>query len=112
MDGFILWQKMEDFVEYLFPIVDRYPKHEKFALQSQIKNICYGILQQIIKTNKMRQKQPGLYEIDTQLEFLRWLLRHSYRRKYLSHQSYETAGKKVAEIGRIVGGLLKGAGCK
>lgn len=109
MEGFILWQKMEDFVEYLFPIVDRYPKHEKFALSSQIKNTCYGILHQIIRTNKSRQKLPGLYEIDTQLEFLRWLLRHSHRRKYLSPRSYETAGKMVAEIGRIVGGLLKGA---
>lgn len=109
MEGFILWQKMEDFVDWLFPIVDRFPKHEKFALCSQIKNTCYGILQQIIRTNKSKQKLSGLYEIDTQLEYLRWVLRYSHRRKYLSHHSYETAGKKVAEIGRIIGGLLKGA---
>lgn len=106
--GFVLWQKAEDFAEYLFPIIDRFPKHEKFALCSQIKNTCYEILKLIIRTNKSRQKTPGLYEIDTQLEMLRWLIRHSLRRKYLSHQSYETAAKMVDELGRIIGGLLKG----
>ncbi|WP_304225405.1 diversity-generating retroelement protein Avd [Gracilinema caldarium] len=106
--GFVLWQKAEDFVEYLFPIVDRFPKYEKFALCSQIKNTCYVILKLIIKTNKSKQKTPGLYEIDVQLEMLRWLIRHSYRRKYLSHQCYETAARMVDELGRIVGGLLKG----
>lgn len=108
MEGFVLWQKLEDFVEYLFPIVDRYPKYEKFALCTQIKNTCYEILKLTIRTNKSKQKLPGLYEIDTQLEMLRWYLRHSYKRKYLSNHSYETAAKKVAEIGRIVGGLIKG----
>jgi len=109
LEGFILWQKLEDFVEWFFPIVDRFPKHEKFALCSQIKNTCYDILLKTIRTNKSKQKLSGLYEIDNQLDILRWLIRHSHRRKYLSHHSYETASKMVAEIGRIVGGLLKGA---
>lgn len=107
--NFVLWQKAEDFVEYLFPIIDRFPKHEKFALCSQMKNTCYGIMKLIVRTNKSRQKAPGLYEIDTELEMLRWFIRHSHRRKYLSPQCYETAAKKVDELGRIVGGLLKGA---
>jgi four helix bundle protein len=106
--GFVLWQKAEDFVEYLFPIIDRFPKHEKFALCSQIKNTCYDILKMIVRTNKSKQKISGLYEIDAQLEMLRWLIRHSFRRKYLSPHCYETAAKMVDELGRIVGGLLKG----
>ena len=105
----MLWQKAEDFVEWLFPVLDRFPKFEKFALTTQIKNACYDILKQIIRTNKSRNKPPGLYEIDIQLEMLRWMIRHSHRRKYLSHRSYETAARMVDELGRIVGGLLKGA---
>jgi len=108
LKDFVLWQKTEDFVGYLFPIIERYPKHEKFALCSQIKNVCYEIMRDIIKVNKSRNKAPIFYDIDTSLEFLRWLLRHSHERKYLAHQSYETTGKKVNEIGRIIGGLLKG----
>lgn len=90
-------------------MLDRYPKFEKFALASQMRNLCYDLLKQIIRTNKSRQKTAGLYEIDMQLEMLRWLIRHSHRRKYLSHRCYETAAKKVDELGRIIGGLLKGA---
>ncbi len=104
---FILWQKAEDFIDWIFPILDRFPKHEKFALTTQIKNKCYGILEEIVRTNKSRNKVPGLYEIDTQLELLQWLIRHSHKRKYLSHKSYEYASKKVSELGRIIGGLLK-----
>ena len=96
-------------MEWFFPVLDRFPKFEKFALTTQVKNTCYDILKQIIRTNKSRNKTAGLYEIDTQLEMLRWMIRHSHRRKYLSHQCYETAAKKVAELGRIVGGLIKGA---
>lgn len=90
----------------MLPMLDRYPK---FELASQIRNLCYDILKQIIRTNKSRQKTAGLYEIDTQLEMLRWFIRHSHRRKYLSHRCYETAAKKVDELGRIIGGLMKGA---
>ena len=104
---FILWQKLEDYTDYIFPILDRFPKHEKFALTSQIKNHCYGLLKQTIRTNKSRYKKEGLYELDMQLEMLRWFIRHSYKRKYLSSGSYEVASKKLDEIGRIIGGLIK-----
>ena len=96
-------------MEWFFPVLDRFPKFEKFALTTQIKNACYDILKQIIRTNKSRSKAAGLYEIDTQLEMLRWMIRHSHRRKYLNHRSYETAARMVDELGRIVGGLIKGA---
>lgn len=107
-NNFVLWQKIEDFIDWFFPILDRFPKHEKFALTSQIKNQCYNIAEVIIRTNKHREKKRGFYEIDVQIEVLRWLIRHGYKRKYLSHKSYENAGKKVNEIGRIIGGLIKG----
>ncbi|GHU65116.1 hypothetical protein FACS189447_03490 [Spirochaetia bacterium] len=108
LKDFILWQKAEDLVEYLFPIVDRFPKHEKFALCSEIKNLCYDMMKGIIRTNKMRNKTQGIYELDTQIEMLRWFVRHSHKRRYLADRSYETTAKKVDEIGRIIGGLIKG----
>jgi len=108
IQDFILWQKLEDFVEYFFPIVDKFPKSEKFALCSQIKNLLYIVMRDVIKMNKSRNKTVLLHDIDTNLELLRWFIRHSHKRKFLAHQGYETAAKKVDEIGRIVGGLMKG----
>jgi hypothetical protein len=104
-----LFQKVEDYVNWLFPILDRFPKSEKLALVSQMKNLSYEILKTIIKTNKSSAKKAGWYEVDVQLEMMRFFLRHARTRKYLAPRSYETAAKSVAEIGRIIGGLIKGA---
>ena len=38
----ILYQKVYDFMIYFFPIVERFPKHEKFTLQTQVKNSVLG----------------------------------------------------------------------
>ena len=46
-------------------------------------------------------------ELDIQLEVLRWLLYLSHELHYLSHKGYEVASIKVAEIGKILGGLYK-----
>lgn len=104
-----LFQKVEDFVTWLFPIIDRFPRTERLALVSQMKNVAYEILKTIIKTNKSANKRAGWYEVDVQVEMMRFLIRHARVRKYLSPKSYETAGRSLAEVGRLIGGLLKGA---
>jgi len=104
-----LFQKVEDFVNYLFPIIDRFPKTERLALVSQMKNLCYEMLKTIIKTQKSSSKKSGWYEVDVQLEMVRFFLRHARTRKYLAPRSYETAARSVVEIGRLIGGLIKGA---
>jgi len=106
ISGYILFQKFHDFIAYLFPIIDRYPHREKFALCTQIKNACYDVMRNIIDAHRAKSKYVILYKIDGQLEFLRWLLRHSHERGYLAHHSFETSGKLVNEVGKIVGRLL------
>lgn len=104
-----LFQKVEDFANWLLPILDRFPKTERLSLVSQMKNLCYEMLKTIIKTQKSYTKKPGWYEVDVQLEMMRFFLRHARTRKYLAPRSYETAARSVAEIGRLIGGLIKGA---
>jgi hypothetical protein len=106
IQDFILYQKFNDFTGYLFPIVDRFPHREKFALCTHIKNQCYAIMQNIIDGYRAKSKYPTYYKIDGLLEFLRWLLRHSHERGYLAHHSFETSSKLVNEVGRILGRLL------
>jgi hypothetical protein len=108
VENLLLFQKLEDFINYFIPIIDRFPKSEKFALVSQIKNLMYDMAKEIIRTNKKRDKLAGWYDFDASLEMLRFFIRHARKRKYLSPNSYETAVKKLAEVGRIVGGLIKG----
>lgn len=109
MKDMILYQKVYDFMLYLFPLVDRFPKYEKFALQTQIKNSVYRLLRLTVDIQKSRQKARYLYEFDKELEFLRTLVAFSNDKKpsYMSAQSRKTTMEKLLEIGKIVGGMIK-----
>ena len=100
-------QKVYDFMCWFFPIVDNFPKFEKFALCTRIKNTILDIEREILRANKSRNKLPHLDEIDLMLEELRLLIRFSHERKYLSDKKYSNSAKKVDEIGRMLGGWIK-----
>ena len=110
MENLKIYQKTFDFAVYLFPIIDKFPKFEKFALSTQIKNCVLDIERYIIRANKSRQKKPMLYEVDVRIEELKFLLRFAHKRRYLSHKSFEHASKLLVEIGKLLGGWIKSLG--
>ena len=107
MKKFILFQKVEDLAEWFFPIVDKFPRSEKFALCTQIKNSVYTILRYIVHAQKSRNKLQNLYAVDVELETLRVLIRHAHKRRYLNTKKYEYVSKMLTEIGKILGGTIK-----
>ncbi len=54
MQDLVIYQRMYDFMLYLFPVVDRFPRSERFALCSNIKDCCIGIARMIVRANKAR----------------------------------------------------------
>ena len=110
MDSLIIYQKVYDFTLYIFPIVDKFPKHEKFVMCTHIKSCVLDMTRLVIQANKSRKKRPILYDIDVKIEELKFLLRLAHDRKYLAHKSYEHSSKLVVEIGRLLGGWIKSAG--
>jgi len=110
MENLVIYQRVYDLMLYLFPIIDRFPKYEKFVLCTQVKNCIIDIARHIIKANKSRNKRALLYNIDVFIEELRLLIRLSHDRKYLAHKSYEETSKRVNEIGRLLGGWIKSSG--
>ena len=106
----LLFQKFYDFDVYFEPIIERFPAFEKSAWCAQIKNTLIDTIKLILITNKARDKMPGWYKVDTNLELLKIYIRRMRQKKYLSTRTYETAVKRLAEIGKILGGLIKGIG--
>jgi hypothetical protein len=104
-----LFQKFEDFIDYFEPILERFPSYERYALCTHIKDCMYRIYEKIIRTNASKNKVPGWYDIDIDLKILRGFVRRSRKRgsRYLSIKSYETASKRLSEIGKLLGGLIK-----
>jgi hypothetical protein len=107
-----LFQKYLDFMDYVEPLVERFPKYERYALCTRIKYVLDTTMELIIETNSLQNKVAGWYKVDTKFNILRTYLRRSRARgsKYLSKGSYETAERKLSEAGRLLGGLIKKMG--
>lgn len=109
VENLLLYKKFEEFVYYFEPIVEKFPHYENCALKADIKQCLHRVLELIIVTNRSSRKLEGWYKLDTEFEILRFYIRFSYKKgsKYLSFSSYETSEKKMIELGRILGGLIK-----
>ena len=104
---FVLRQKLEDFAAWFFPVVDRFPKAEKWALCTQIKNCVYTLMRHTIRLQKSRDKLRWLFELDYDLEMLRFLVRHAHTSRYLSNRRLRLVTERLAEIGKIIGAMIQ-----
>lgn len=103
-----IYQKHYDFMCYFFPVVDNFPKREKFVLCTSIKNITLKIFDLIIEANETYgSKLRFLNRIDLQLEKLRLQVRFAKDMTHLSPRKYEIVVKKIDEIGCLLGGWIK-----
>ena len=81
MESMKLFQKVYDFLVYIFPILGQLPKFEKFALQLYIKQSLFELVKNIIRFRKTGTKSH-IYAADVELEFIRVLIRLAYDLKY------------------------------
>lgn len=108
MESMVLYQKVYDFLKYIYPVLAQFPKFEKFALQTQIKTAMFEMLKSIIRFKKTGTKSH-IYNADVELQFLKTLIRLSYDLEYkaMSKRRYEVASRHLAEIGKITGGIIE-----
>ena len=92
----ILIPKTEEYVKYVFQILIKIPRIEKFNIGSEIKTSALQMLE-----------YAHLNKIDALISYNRSMIRILNDEKSISSKNYETAINKLAELGRIIGGLLK-----
>jgi four helix bundle protein len=107
MNNLKLYQKMYDLILYSFPIIDRFPKKQKFVLGQQIENCMIEITKLIVHANKLKSRRSKLFEIDIELEKLRLLVRLAKDLGFMSIKKYGNHAEKINEIGKILGGWMK-----
>ena len=100
-------QLIYDFALYIYPILNNWPKAEKFALTNRIKNCIFMMLEECVALRKSSTKKSHAYAIDRELDMLRTYFHLGYDLKYCNAHRYEVIGRKLAEIGGRVGGLIK-----
>ncbi len=101
---FVKWL---DFVEWLLPVTEKFPKRVRFTFSDRINNLCLDVAENLVAARYTKNKTGILQTTNLQLEKLRVLLRLAQRMHYLSYQRYEFAVRAVNEAGRMLGGWKK-----
>ena len=107
IDDLIIYQKTYDLILWIFPIVNKFPKKQRFVLGQQIENELLEIIKDIILANNERNKTEILKRISIRLDTLRTLIRLAKDLRFLSIKHYENAAIKMNEIGKLLSGWTK-----
>ncbi|MGD8846762.1 MAG: diversity-generating retroelement protein Avd [Desulfobacteraceae bacterium] len=95
------------FLEWLLPVVEKFPKRVRFSFGDRINNLALDIVENLVEARYSREKRSVLVAVNFKLEKLRVLLRLCHRLRYLPHKSYEHAMRQLNETGRMLGGWIK-----
>jgi hypothetical protein len=100
-------EKTYQFVLWLIPTVQKFPKSQKFLLGDRIQTTALNVLEGLIEATYTKARRSLLSGVNVQIEKLRFLFRLSVDLRYLDLRRYEFAARNLDEIGRLVGGWLR-----
>lgn len=92
---------------WLIPILEKFPRSQKFLLADRIENLLLDILELVISAVYSKNKKDTLKEANLTLEKLRYLIRLCKDLKYLNIKRYEYISNSVNEIGTEIGAWIK-----
>ncbi|OGD90995.1 MAG: hypothetical protein A3C27_00620 [Candidatus Levybacteria bacterium RIFCSPHIGHO2_02_FULL_39_36] len=105
----ILFQKIYDFTLWLYPVINRIPRHHKTVLGRQIEELTVSMLLVVLSANRARGKKRAEFQlvISEDLDKLRILIRLTKDLRFMSIKQYVYSSEKVNEIGKILSGWMR-----
>ena len=104
-----VYQKHYDLILYAIPIINRFPKSQRYVLGQQAMNTLLDIARLIIQANRQRGKNRlrTLWVVDQKLEEFRLLIRLAKDLNMLAVKQYGLMAERADEVGRLLGGWIK-----
>lgn len=101
--------KMQDYIQYMIEVIYKIPRIEKFSIGNEYKISMYQMIEKTLYISKITeiQKLEHLNKIDCLLNCQRIYLRIMVKNRWIDKKKFDIAISKIAEIGRILGGLIK-----
>lgn len=69
-DPLLILGKIEDMMLYAYPVLNAYPKYERFVLAADIKRCMDQAMERTIEANKKYYKKTTLQELDVASSFI------------------------------------------
>ncbi len=100
MDIYKLWDEFKN----------HFTKKHKYTLGSKIDQCFLEIIESLLTAGYLskEQKQPYLKKASIKLDLLKFFLQISWELKVLNNKNYITLSEKLDEVGKMLGGWIKG----
>jgi hypothetical protein len=95
------------FLVWLVPVIEKFPKAQKFTLGDRIELTALDVLDALIEATYTRDRLQHLRHANLGIEKLRFLLRLAADLKLLDRRRYEHAARTLDDTGRVIGGWMK-----
>lgn len=108
MNNLQLLIKIEEFIYKIYPMLINFPKAEKYALCSEIKENLYELHQLVSRANFVKSKR--LYysqEAEGRLETIKFFVKLCRHRKYISLGAFKDLDLELTEISKMLTGYIK-----
>lgn len=96
--------KTADFLLWLIPKINKFPRSQRFVLGDRIEGLFLDILELLIEANYSHSKIELLNRANLKLEKGRYLIRVARELHYFNLKAYEFSSRSVNEIGKMIGG--------
>ena len=106
-EDFKILQKVQDLLEYAYPILNQFPKAERFSFAQDIRNCMNELLELTIAEDRHYYKKTTIENMDICNMKLRIYVRVAHNLRYIDKHRYSVWEAKLVEIGKMIGGLLK-----
>lgn len=103
----VVVEKFFQFLLWLLPTVEGYPKTLKFSLGERTVERALDLHETLVSAAYSGQPAPLLQAVNLQLSQLRHLLRLAHGLQALDHRRFEFAAHALDECGRMIGGWQK-----
>ena len=96
-----------DLILWMYPLINKFPKKQRFILGQQLENTLLDILKGIIQANQESNKFGTLKQVSIDLDKFRILFRLAKDLRFMSIKQYQFGAEKINEVGKMLGGWLK-----
>lgn len=107
LQDLIIFQKVYDLILWMYPLINKFPKNQRFVLGQQLENTLLEILKGTIQANQERNKLEILKQVSINLDKFRILYRLAKDLRFMSVRQYQFGAEKINEVGKILGGWMK-----
>jgi hypothetical protein len=106
----VIFTRTLDLLQWLLPKAERFPKSYRTTIVQRMMDAALDFQEALFEAHSQggSTRERHLRAADAALNKLRLYLRLAHRWQWLNDGQYEHVSERVAEIGRLLGGWLKG----